>query len=54
MAGVDGAAEYELIIKRPGKGLGLTDALTNIHLLIVAFIILGNIGYLAKKRRKKQ
>jgi hypothetical protein len=53
MGGTDQAAEYELLVERPGKGLAYTDALTNVHLLVIAFVILGNVGYLVRQRRKK-
>jgi hypothetical protein len=53
IGGIDAAAEYEMLIKRPGKGLSYTDALTNVHILIIAFVILGNVGYLVRQRRKE-
>lgn len=53
MGGIDAAAEYELLVKHPGRGLSYTDALSNIHILIIAFVALGNIGYIIRKRGRK-
>jgi hypothetical protein len=42
-------AEYELISGFPGKGLLALDAQSTAHLVIIAFVILGNISYLLKR-----
>jgi len=63
LAGMKGAAEYEEMVsermKRGGTDWGLrnrgTEAMssqTSAHLAIMAFIIIGNIGYFATRRRK--
>lgn len=52
LEGGRGAAEYELLIDRPGDGVASMDAQSMGHLLIIFFIVLGNIGYLAAGRKK--
>jgi len=46
LGGLKGAAEYERLIGRDGAGVRGMDAQSMAHLLIVCFIILGNIGFL--------
>ena len=48
--GMRGAADYETLIKQPGRGLNAMASQTYAHLLIILFIILGNIGYLVTKK----
>lgn len=51
IAGMKGAAEYESlllesrIIEKPGDGTRGMDSQSGAHLLIIAFLILGNLGY---------
>lgn len=52
MSGLRGAAEYEMLLKQPGKGVGAMDALSTSHLVMIAFIIISNIGYFVQKSRK--
>lgn len=54
LGGLKGAAEYEKLIERPSDGLKGMDAQTIIHLLIVVFIILGNIAYVSVQRAKRR
>lgn len=49
LVGLRGAAEYELLMKKPGSAAAAMDAQSMGHLLIVLFIILGNISYLVKR-----
>lgn len=56
MVGMKGAAEYEEMVKAlevPGrrKASEALGSLTAAHLAIMAFIIIGNIGYLVRRRR---
>ncbi|MGQ9603283.1 MAG: hypothetical protein ACUVUU_03645 [bacterium] len=61
LGGLQGAAEYEyaLVNRYPDLGWRSRDASASMgpqvaaHLVIVAFIILGNITYLIERRRKK-
>ena len=50
IAGSRGCAEYEQLIGRPGKGLKSQDTMSIIALMITLFIVLGNIGYLTRKK----
>jgi len=54
LGGLKGAAEYEALSGRPGNGLKGMDAQTAAHLVIVFFIITGNIAYYAEWRRKQR
>ena len=52
LGGMKGGAEYEKLIDRPDwatRGMG---AQSLIHLVIIAFIVLGNIGFFASRRNK--
>ena len=52
LGGMKGGAEYEKLIDRPDwatRGMG---AQSLVHLIIIAFIVLGNIGYFASRRNK--
>lgn len=51
LVGIRGAAEYEAAIRSSGKGSRLIVPQSFAHLLIIAFVILGNIGYLAGRRK---
>ncbi len=48
--GMRGAAEYELLAKRPGRAVAGMDAQSLSHVVILAFVLLGNIGYLLRKK----
>ena len=54
LAGMPGAAEYEALIGVPGIGTSGMDAQSVAHLVIVLFIVLGNIGYLIEQQRSKK
>lgn len=51
IGGGRGAAEYELLIGRPGDGVKGMDSQSMGHLAVIAFIILGNLGYVFTRRR---
>lgn len=50
VSGLNGAAEYEFLAKVPGKAAAGMDAQSLGHLLIILFVILGNVGYFAGRR----
>lgn len=51
LGGLRGAADYEQLVKKPGRGtLGMGPQSFG-HLLIVLFIVLGNVGFLMARRR---
>jgi len=45
MGGMKGAAEYELLVNAPGAAVQGMDAQSLGHIVILVFIILGNLGY---------
>lgn len=58
LSGMKGASEYEILVQRKNYSTGLLrasqgmDAQSLGHLFIMIFIIIGNIGYFASRRRK--
>jgi hypothetical protein len=52
IGGMKGAAEYERLVGTPGLATTGMDSQSIAHLLIIGFIILGNVIYWAEKRRK--
>lgn len=58
LAGMKGASEYETLVEREGYATGIfrasqgMDAQSLGHLLIMIFIILGNIGFFYTRRKK--
>lgn len=48
--GMRGAAEYELLAKRPGRAVAGMDAQSLSHVVILFFVLLGNIAYLTRKK----
>ena len=53
MNGGIGAAEYEAISGYPGEAIKLSDMMTMGGLVVLVFLILGNIGYFMTKGGKK-
>lgn len=53
LGGLKGAAEYEKLIDKPGAGMLGMDAQSMAHLLIVVFIVLGNIGFVLQRQRAR-
>jgi hypothetical protein len=51
LLGQAGAAEYETLIKSPGKGLAAMDAQATGHLYMILLIVIGNIFYFRAKRQ---
>lgn len=60
LAGLKGASEYEHLVKEAGYSEGARrasrgmDALSTMHLVIIAFIILGNIGFFLSRWSAKK
>lgn len=52
LGGLKGAAEYEKLIKHPDMATKGMDGQNIAHLMIVFFIIIGNIGYFLGKKAK--
>lgn len=49
-----GGAELEYLIGRPGPGITAMDAFTLGHYMLIAFIVIGNIGYFGYTRNQKK
>lgn len=54
LAGMPGAAEYEALLGQTGQATQFMDAQSFAHLVIVIFIILGNITYTIQRRRARR
>lgn len=52
LGGLKGAAEYEMLVGMPGDAVRGMDAQSIVHALIVFFILLGNVVYLAERRSR--
>jgi hypothetical protein len=52
LSGLKGAAEYEVLAGTPGTAASGMDAQSLSHLLIMFFVIIGNIAYLARRRAR--
>jgi hypothetical protein len=51
LGGLAGAAEYEILVGKPGTATRGMDAQSLGHIAIIIFIILGNVLYFAKKKK---
>lgn len=54
IAGMPGAAEYEALVGERGLGTSGMDAQSIAHLVIVLFIIFGNITYFLERKRSQK
>jgi len=52
LGGLKGAAEYETLVKRKGRATAGMDSQSIVHVLIVIFIIIGNIILIYERRKK--
>jgi hypothetical protein len=50
--GAFGAAELEVLIKRPGDAVKLTDVYSFCNILVFIFLAMGNIGYVMHRRKE--
>ena len=53
LGGLRAAADYETLVKHKGAATYGMASQAFVHFLIIAFIILGNIGYLASRRKRR-
>lgn len=51
LGGLKGAAEYELLVNKPGLATKGMDAQSVAHIIIIIFILIGNIGYFATRKQ---
>lgn len=49
--GLRGAAEYEKLINKPGTATRLMDAQSLGHLIIILFILVGNVAFVATRKK---
>jgi len=49
LGGLKGAAEYEMLIEKPGMGQRGMDAQSVCHLMIILLVISGNVAYFLKR-----
>ncbi|MFQ6678724.1 MAG: hypothetical protein ACE5D0_10475 [Fidelibacterota bacterium] len=54
LAGMPGAAEYEALVGQKGFATSGMDAQSVAHLVIVLFIVLGNIAFFIERKRSKK
>ncbi len=54
LAGLKGAAEYELLTETPGTGTSGMDAQSIAHLIIIIFIVIGNINFWRDKKAQER
>ena len=54
LGGMKGAAEYEILIDQPDAAFRGMDIQSLVHFLIIAFVIVGNVGYFAGRRRRRK
>ncbi len=51
MGGMLGAAEYEKLVERPGRAMEAMRVHVWTHIVIIIFILIGNIGYFLSRRK---
>jgi hypothetical protein len=54
MAGLYGAAQYEHLADNPGRALDGMRVQLYAHIVIILFIVLGNIGYFMSRRERRK
>lgn len=54
VAGLSGAAEYEVLVGRPGAGVAGADVLNAGHAVVILAIVLGNVLFFAGRRRRRR
>jgi hypothetical protein len=54
MGGMLGAAEYEKLADNPGNAIDAMRIQLAAHLVIIAFVIIGNVGFFMNKRKRNQ
>lgn len=52
LTGLKGAAEYEMLLGIPGRAVAGMDAQSLSHIIIMTFILLGNVAYLYERKNR--
>lgn len=53
LVGARGGAEYEMLVKRPGRGVQIIMAQSFGHLLIIVLVVVANVSALAQRRSSR-
>ena len=53
VAGLKAAAEYELLVGHPGTATAGMDAQSIAHIIIILFIVIGNVSFYMNKKKKE-
>lgn len=53
VAALAGAAEYEILIKKPGAAAAAMDAQSTTHALVITLVLLGNVGMYVTRAQAK-
>ena len=51
ISGMRGAAEYEILVGKPGQAVAGMDSQSSAHVLIMLLIIAGNLGYILTRKK---
>jgi len=51
ITGLRQCAEYEYLLGHPGDAIKTQDVMTLIALMVLMFVILGNVGHVARRRK---
>jgi hypothetical protein len=54
LGGMKGAAEFEELTRFPGKGLRFMLSQSFAHIVVILFVVLGNIAFFALRRRQRR
>jgi len=54
LSGQNTAAQYELLLKKPGSAVAAVDAQSGAHVLIMIYIVLGNLIYWPMRKMSKK
>jgi len=54
LQGLRGAAEYEMLLGSPGAGAAKMDAQSMGHMVIILFILVGNVAFFMDKKKDKK
>ncbi len=54
LGGMKGAAEYEILLQQPGTAFRGMDVQSLVHLLIIVFVMIGNIAFFVGRGRHKR
>ncbi|HOZ08656.1 MAG TPA: hypothetical protein PKW75_10255, partial [candidate division Zixibacteria bacterium] len=54
MGGLLGAAQYEYLADNPGRAMDGMKVQLWAHIVIILFIVMGNVGFFASRRRQKR